>query len=176
MCYFLTVAVPAQHADRIGEVFGRGFQTHASENPSVAAALPVGYEARLVTSGMCSCGLYARPGTSVAPDRMAHLRHKYEKLGWGAAKIRRALEQAAASAAKPHAPASGLRVDVTERLGALCRAGGSVAFLVHWYDGDVRTERLPLHRAEPCDCEELGTRAQQLAEDAVLIAVARRAD
>jgi hypothetical protein len=176
MCFFLTVAVPAKHADRISEVFGRGFQTHASTNPSVTAAFPVGYEARLVTSGMCSCDLYARPGAAAASDPAAHLRRKYERLGWSEAKIQRALEQAVASASKLHRPTSGFRDDVTERLGALCRAAGSVAFVVHWYNGDVQTERLPLHRAKPCDCDELRTRAQQLAEDAVLIASTRRAD
>lgn len=175
MCFFLTVAVPARHAGRIDGAFGRGFQTHVTANPSVTAALPAGYEARLVTSGigMCSCGLYAPPRAAATTDPTAHLRRRYERLGWSQAKIQRALAQAAASASKRDQPASGLRDDVVERLVALCRAAGSVAFLVHWYDEDIETEHLPLRRAVACDCDELPAQAQQLAQDEVIVATAR---
>lgn len=170
MCFFLTVAVPAKHVERIGEVFGRGFQTHPTVNATVTEALPAGHEPRLVTSGMCSCDLYARPRAAEASDPTSHLRRKYEKLGWREAKIERAIKQSAASAAKHNRPIAGLRDDVTERLVTLCRAACSVALLVHWYNGDVETERLTLHRSAPCKCEELVTRSQQLIEDEVLIA------
>src|SRR3954447_12403694 len=93
MCFFVTLAVPSQHARRIGEVFARGFQTRPAANASVAAVLPAGYAARLITSGMCSCDLYARPRGAAAPDPAAHLRRKYEERGWSEAKIKRALEQ-----------------------------------------------------------------------------------
>src|SRR5215213_1542275 len=127
MCFFLTVAVPSQHAERIGEAFGRGFQTHPTANASVTAALPAGYAARLVTSGMCSCDLYARPRTADAPDPATHLRRKYEKRGWSEAKIKRALEQAADNASKTNRATSGFRSDVLTGFEALCRAAGSVA-------------------------------------------------
>jgi hypothetical protein len=176
MCFFLTVAVPIKHVEHIGEVFGRGFQTHANANPSVTAALPAGYAARLVTSGMCSCDLYARSEAGTRPDPATHLRRKYEKLGWSEAKIQRALTQTAARASKHVRPTVGLRDDVTERLGTLCRKAGSVAFLVHWYNGDVQTESLQLHQAKPCTCDVLPLRAKQLNEDEVVIAAIRLAD
>jgi hypothetical protein len=174
MCFFLTIAVPSQHADRISEAFGRGFQISASTNPSVAAALPARYEARLVTSGMCSCGLYARPNSVERADPATHLRRKYEKLGWSEAKIERAIEQAAASASKSNPPNSGIRADVIKRLGTLCHAAGSVAILVHFYNGDVESERLTLGQPIYCGCDDLAARAQTLDEDQVLIASSRR--
>jgi hypothetical protein len=140
MCFFLTVAVPAKQVKRIGEVFARGFGTHATQNASVSAALPVGYKARLVTSGMCSCGLYAPPRVAAESDPSARLRSKYEKLGWTEAKIQRSLKQNVASTSQQHPPVPGLRDDVADRLNALCRAAGSVAFLVHWYNGDLESE------------------------------------
>jgi hypothetical protein len=65
---------------------------------------------------------------------------------------------------------------VTERLGTLCRAAGSVALLVQWYNGDVEAERLSLGQPIRCGCDELAARAQSLDEDEVLIAAARLAD
>jgi hypothetical protein len=65
---------------------------------------------------------------------------------------------------------------VVQNLSALCHVAGGVAFLVHWYDGDVETERLLLRSVKRCDCCELPTRIMQLAEDEVLVAAARRAD
>lgn len=175
MCFFVSVAVPSQHAERIGDIFGRGFQIHPTANASVTAALPAGYSARLVTSGMCSCDLYARPRAAAAPDPATHLRRKYEKRGWSEAKISRALEQAVNNASKTNRATSGFRSDVLTGFEALCRAAGSVALLVHWYSGEVESERLPLGQPRRCTCDELAEQAQALGEDKVLIA-ARRAD
>jgi hypothetical protein len=175
MCFVLTVAVPANQVERIGEVFGPGFQTRPTGNQSVTEALPAGYEARVVTSGMCSCDLYARPRTQVDPDPDAHLRRKYKKLGWSEAKIQRAVDQAAGDSVKSTRPISGFRNDVAQSLRTLCRVAGSVAFLVHWYSGDIETERLPLSKAKRCDCAELSARTMELVEDEVLVAAARRA-
>src|SRR5688500_7852026 len=111
MCFFVTLAVPSQYVDRIGEVFGRGFQTHSTANPSVMAGLPAGYAARLITSGMCSCDLYGRPHSAEAPDSAAHLRRKYEKRGWSETKIKRALEQVTAKESKTNRAQSGFRSD-----------------------------------------------------------------
>jgi len=61
MCFFLTVAVPKKFAGRMGEAFGRGFQSCRTANPGITSALPLNFEARLILSGMCSCDLYTRP-------------------------------------------------------------------------------------------------------------------
>src|SRR5262245_19998354 len=115
MCFFLTIAVPAKHVDRIGEMFGRGFQSYQSLNATITAALPPDHVAYHVTSGMCSCDLYARPNSRPDSDPMVHLRRKYEKRGWSESKIARAIEQTEASRSKSARAASGLRADVVER-------------------------------------------------------------
>lgn len=174
MCYFITVAVPDRHADRIGDVFAGEFQTYPTVNPVVVAALPAGYTARVLTSGMCCCDLYASPRSPTDPDPAAHLRQKYEKLGWSEAKIRRAIEQSTTHAAKSNLPTSGLRSDVVDGLQTLCRAAGSVAVFVHWYSGGVETEQFSLSRAKHCECDAIPARAEQLAHDELLIAGTRR--
>lgn len=169
MCHFLTVAVPVRHIDRIDETFSGPFQTHTTANRSVIAAFPAGFAARLVTSGGCSCSLYARPNSSGEADRWAHLRRKKEAAGWSSAKIDRALQQIMARASNSNRPESGLRGDVAERLATLCRVAASVAFVVHWYSGDVETEPLSLVPALPCHCDDLHRRAKLLVEDEVVI-------
>ena len=174
MCFFLTMAVPAKHAESIDETFGRGFQTFRSANPTVLAALPKGYVARVLTSGMCSCDLYARAGGAGAASPVDHLRRKYEKRGWNEAKIVRAIKQAEEAQSKSQRPTSGVRADVVEGLQKLCEMAGGVAMLVHWYNGDVDTEQLTLRRLASCRCDELPARARDLGENAVLVATVSR--
>lgn len=176
MCFFLVVAVPTRHVALVGEVFARGFQVYPTANLTVAAAVPEQHDALVITSGMCSCGPYARPNVATASDRAAHLRRKYVKLGWNEAKIQRALEQSGASGAKPSRPSSGVREDVASGLSALCRAAGSIAVCVHWYNGDIDTERFTLGKPLRCSCAELPARLQALGEDSVLIATPRPTD
>jgi hypothetical protein len=175
MCFFITIAVPAQKAGLVEEVFGRGFHTAPTANASVAAALPAGYAALLVTDGHCSCDLYAAPQSPTGRNPEDHLRKKYAKRGWSDAKIARAVEQGKASGPK-NLHTRGLRADVASRLVELCHAAGGVTVVVHWYRGRVETEPLSLKHAEPCDCADLPTRAASLPEDEVLIAASRRAD
>jgi hypothetical protein len=139
MCFFLTIAVPDAHAERIREAFGRGFRTSPAINRCVIEALPAGFAARVVTRGSCSCKLYARRD-----------------------------EQSRASA--PQRPVEGLRPDVVTRLQTLCETAGSVAVLVHWYRGDVDTERFSAEGFTECGCADLSARAQALVEDHVLVA------
>ena len=173
MCFFLTIAVPAKHVDQIGAVFGRGFQSRLSVNPSVESALPTGFAARIVTRGTCSCDLYGPAHQAPSVDSADHLRRKYERRGWSNAKIARAIEQASNSR-RPGSGASGLRVDVVERLTSLCRNVGSVAVFVHWYHGDPQAERVTLRTEQQCPCEELPAQAMHLSQDHVLLAITRQ--
>ncbi len=81
MCYYLTVAVLGKNSDQIAVVFGRGFQTCLTANPSIRALLPADFKMNLVISGTCSCSLYSRPGQATAVDATDHLRRKYEQRG-----------------------------------------------------------------------------------------------
>lgn len=167
MCFFVTIAVPAKQANRIPEAFGRGFQILPTANASVLSVLATEYTACLITCGMCSCDLYRRPHTSVAADSDEHLQRKYASRGWSQAKIARAVKQA-----KEHNRSavtwSGLRGDVIERLRSLCEAAGAIAVVVHWYSGDVESERMSLKRSLVCECCEFEARASTLPEDEVL--------
>lgn len=174
MCFFLTIAVPAKQAEHIAETFGPDFQTFPSANAAVSEALPEGYVARVLTSGMCSCNLYSRPGGAAAASPEDHIRRKYERRGWSESKIARALALAGAAKSKSHRRFAGVRADVVERLQRLCRSGGGVALLVHWYNGDVHTERFSPSRPTSCRCDELPARARDLREDMVLVATTSR--
>lgn len=115
MCYFLTIAVPEKSALHVPEVFARGYQVWQTTNTCVRAALPPEFTARLITSGMCSCGLYSEPRS--ADDRehyVGHLRQKYAGRGWSQAKIDRAVAQTSGRTRRQKAPV-GLHHDVVER-------------------------------------------------------------
>jgi hypothetical protein len=172
MCFFLTVAVPAKNVDRIDEVFGPALACRPSNNPTVARAMPRGYAARTATVGGCSCDLYARPGAASPADSADHLRRKYEKRGWSAAKIARAIEQAAKHGATTNRPANGLRSDIIDRLRQLCQAAGGVSLLIHWYHGDVDTEPITPAVTRGCGVDDLAVLARELCEDQVLVIAA----
>src|SRR5688500_14064247 len=150
MCFYITIAVPAQDAGLVAQVFNRELQIEPSSNAAIMAALPAGYAAALVTNGVCSCGLYGslRRSSSDAAER---LRHKYAKRGWSEAKIARAVAQASSAGSKGLHP-RGLHPDVVTGLQKLCEEAGEVAVVVHWYGGLVESERFALSHAEPCEC------------------------
>ncbi|HZN32768.1 MAG TPA: hypothetical protein VFB80_03085, partial [Pirellulaceae bacterium] len=99
MCFFLTVAVPKKFAGRMGEAFGRGFQSCRTANPGITSALPLNFEARLILSGMCSCDLCTRPKRD-SVDPVERLRQRYAQRGWSRAKTERAIAQSVAKASR----------------------------------------------------------------------------
>jgi hypothetical protein len=133
MCYFLTVAVPAKHADFLERLFQPEFQTLALTNPHAANAFPPDFVPRVITSGFCSCDLFASPGRTQTDDFTAQLRLKYQREGWSEAKIHRSIEQAEASRARWPRLERGLRIDVgrsPSQAGENCRRGGRLLPLV----------------------------------------------
>lgn len=170
MCYFLTVAVPAQHAELIERTFQPGFQTLVTTNPQVATALPVHYAARVVTTGFCSCELFSDPTRPRAEQLTEQLQRKFEKRGWGQAKIQRAIEQAKQSQARFPGNKGGIREDVIERLLVLVESAGAAGVFAHWYGGSLDSESMELERLPPCPPSDLSRWATQLHEDQVLLA------
>jgi len=175
MCFFITIAVPEQHAPRLAEAFGRGFQLHPTANATILRAFPAKFAARLLTSGGCSCDLYSRPDQSVRAGNDDHLRRKYAKLGWSQSKIARAVAQSKAHKFSP-VTFSGIRGDVIERLKSLGTTAGAVAVVAHWYDGEIEQERLSLTQGPQCGYDEFSARATKLLENEVLFTVFRRAE
>jgi hypothetical protein len=174
MCYFLTVAVPAQHAELIERTFQPDFQTLVTTNPQVAAALPVHYAARVVTTGFCSCELFSDPARPRAEQLTEQLQRKFKKRGWGQAKIQRAIEQAKQSQARFPDSAGGIREDVIERLQVLAESAGAVGVFAHWYGGSLESELLELKQFATCNLADLNRLAAQLPEDQLLLADSRR--
>lgn len=145
MCYFITLAIRTRAADRIQEVFGREFMLPETRNPSLGRALPEGYCLKLLITGMCSCDLYAPHGAGPPAPDVDRLRKKYAKLGWSQAKSERAI---AAAVAKHEAEPNyfqGLRPDIAEKLADFATRWGTTGLYVHFYNGDIETEELPMH-------------------------------
>lgn len=165
MCFFLTLGIPRQRA-LPDFAFGRGFELAPTENPTILAGFPAGYTAMLVTSGMCSCGLYAPPRAT--SSREEHLRRKYAKRGWSEAKIQRAVTQSQSAHPGPSAW-SGLRLDLVDALRLTCERAGALAVVVHWYNGDIESERFTLTNTRKCALDELPALAARFAEDEIVL-------
>jgi hypothetical protein len=174
MCYFLTVAVPAKHVDFLERLFQPEFQTLALTNPHAATAFPLDYIPRVITSGICSCDLFASPDRTQTDDFTAQLRLKYQREGWSEAKIQRAIEQAETSRARSPRLERGLRSDVVDRLRKLTETAGAAGVFSHWYAGDVASETLELQRLPSCGLDDFPQRAAELNEDQILIVKAIR--
>jgi hypothetical protein len=145
MCYFITIAVPARHASAVTDAVSRSLATTLTANRSLRASLPDGYEMFLITSGGCSCVLYAPPEAAEKPARREdHLRGTYAKRGWSQAKIERAVAQSLAHKKQLPAglPLVGYRADVVEIVSAIVAQTSVVALLTHYYDAGVEDARI----------------------------------
>lgn len=153
MCYFITIGLPEDKAHVLEAHIPRGFHVASVGNSSVLRQMGHGFCTCLLMSGGCSCDLFREPPTETEEDghplkdsEQERLRHKYEKMGWSAAKIERALAQRSRGGGA--VPLIGLRGDVQRLLGDLARTAGQVAVLVHWYDGDVEEARFACQQGE----------------------------
>ena len=140
MCYFIALGVPATADSRLLDEFGRGFMLLPTSSASICRALPSAFKARLLTSGMCSCDLYVKPGIQPPETPTEELRTRYRKRGWSEVKIDRAVSQATAKSEIVQPAFSGLRADVAAGVVAVAQSEGSIALVVHWFSGDVETE------------------------------------
>jgi hypothetical protein len=162
MCFFITIAVPARSVGAVRAVHaGAGMAIEPTANPSAVAAAGAGRVPLLVTGGGCSCAWYTPPAALDADEKAARARARYERLGWSAAKIERAL----ASAARPPRAGDGLHEVVVELLQAIALAHGSVAAWVHDVHGAVETESYELSRTVAWTSEELARNASSFPLD-----------
>jgi hypothetical protein len=144
MCYFITLGLPTTAENLARDEFGRGFMLLPTSNPSIRQVLPASFQALLLTSGMCSCDLYAKPGARSAERSTDGLRARYRKRGWSDAKIHRAVQASSKGRTTPVA-FSGLRADIAAGVVSIVRAGVSIVWVVHWYSGDVEAESFTLN-------------------------------
>ena len=143
MCYFITIAIPIEKDEILASNKTRGIELSRTLNESIIKSIPNGYSAFLLTSGMCSCDLFAEEQEGVDKQKLeASLRKRYTKKGWSKSKIDRAISQSTSSAEKTGR--YGLRDDIIFFICSLCNEIGTVYFIAHWYKGDTETERIPV--------------------------------
>jgi hypothetical protein len=167
MCYFVTVAVPETHAERLENSVPRDLAAHPVMNASIARHLPPKYRSYVLTTGMCSCDLFF----SESPIRHngAHadkLRQKYEKRGWSKAKIDRALAQASPKRASESTV--GLRQDLRELLATVVEETGELGIVAHWYHGDIEAESFSVSIGPIVTPESLRTGEPPMSEDQIV--------
>ncbi len=132
MCSIVYVGVSGYRGDAMQLFMQAGFKTASISNPT-AGALPgsIRFE---VTVGGCSCALYSGGEVTTAKDP-DQLRRKYEKKGWSAAKIDRALASATRSHTTPQLDPRDHRSQFVSAVKALVEGGGYVTLLAHFFDG-----------------------------------------
>lgn len=168
MCFFITLALSAEHAALVARMADQKLAIRPQTNASVARL--VGDRAMFIlTSGGCSCDLYVSKsgdGTAAARELNA-ARRRYSKLGWSAAKVERALAARHTSADRGRRVV-GLRQDARELVARIAEAAGEVGLLVHAYSGDVEVETVLAARGGVSTPDDLRTGTTSLAEDVVL--------
>lgn len=156
MCIFITVAVRERHTALLPAIVGEKFVVRTQTNRSVSRHFG---ERRTVvlTSGGCSCDLYARVRDDeerVAENEVDAARTKYRKRGWSEAKVRWAL--AARHTRIDRGPGfGGLRSDVRDVIARLAEVGGEVGLLVHDYSAGIDEETVTATRGSTLSPEDL---------------------
>ena len=168
MCYFLTLGVPAKFAAVMQDAAPRGYALGLVQNRCVLAQLPADFRTFLLTSGMCSCGLYQRKAKRFE-NPTEYQRRKYREKGWSEARIERAISQAAKHAETAgrnsfvglHPEAAAIVTDIAER-------AGRVAVVVHFYNGDLETESFTLRPSRSITGAEFLNSAFPFDEDELI--------
>jgi hypothetical protein len=146
MCDFITIAVPADKAKLLEDAIPRGIQALAVSNASIRRQIGAGYRRYALVSGGCSCDLYRSPNDPIdTADEIEKRRRKYQKKGWSQAKIERAIASCSRRDLERDAFA-GLRPDVRSLVADVAEQASELAIIVHWYSGDVETEKIALRR------------------------------
>ena len=138
MCHFLTISVPGSAVPEVPEEFRRKIHFTEHRNQSVTEHAPSDWCSFTATSGGCSCDFYR--GSDDSLDERSRLEKKYRKKGWSEAKIERSLKSQRAAPIR----SEGLRKDMLGLVTALTNALGEIRLSLHWYSGDVETERFVL--------------------------------
>ena len=173
MCYFITIGLPEDKAQSSKRNIPRGFHIALIANTSVLQAMGHGFCTYLLMSGGCSCDLFRAPpteneegGHAPQDSKQERLRHKYERMGWSAVKIDRALAQHRKDSRVE--PFIGLRGDVQQFLGELAQNVRQLAVVVHWYDGDVQEARFACKQGEVVSLEIALKEGLRLATDEIV--------
>ena len=132
MCWMLYVGVSSYRGDAVQPFRKYGFGTALASNPT-CAFLPGALRLE-VTAGWCSCGIYAG-ARKAKPGNLDHQRRKYEKKGWSAAKIERALASATRTHTTPQINPRDHAAQFADAIKTLVEGNGKVTLLAHFFDG-----------------------------------------
>ncbi len=164
MCFFITIAVPAHSAELICQQHStRQLTISATTNPSALAAAGAGRLPLLVTGGGCSCAWYKPPAAADAQAKLARARAKYEKLGWSAAKIDRAMDAMERTPRQDE----GLHHVILDLLRTIVTAHGPAAIWVHDFSGNIELEPYTISRHEQWSSSSLAESAATLCPDVI---------
>ena len=141
MCHFLTIAVPSREVPQVPDSLRRDVHFSEHTNPSAKMHTPGDWTSFIATSGGCSCDFYR--ATNDPPDSESKLISKYQKKGWSEAKIQRAISSRSTAATQ----SSGLRDDIVDLVANLTNRFGQIRISLHWYSGDIETEKFTLRDA-----------------------------
>lgn len=141
MCHFLTIAVPEKTVPEVPGKFRQKIHFTAHRNRSVTEHAPADWTSFTATSEGCSCDFYRASDDS--SDHRSKLAKKYRKKGWSETKIQRALENLKVAPTRT----AGLRDDIVDLTTELAHAFGQVRLSLHWYSGDIETEKFVLRDA-----------------------------
>ena len=119
-----------------------------------------------VTVGGCSCGLFPTPAKA---DHDEGERRRYEKKGWSAAKIERALQASRATRGRESESQNARRF--REGIVALLQRTSSVRLFVHMYSGAFDSEPVSSIRSISMTVDEYQRQHGALPED-VLVEIA----
>lgn len=134
MCSFLYLGVPVAHAASIATE--RLPRIGPASEPDVARLFTAAFAQFVITDGGCSCPLYGSPQRADAQQKqLATRRKRYERMGWSAEKIARALGDSANTRSGGHGEHAGLRQDVAEYIATVAERTGAARMLVRWEGG-----------------------------------------
>ena len=168
MCYFITIGLPDDKAKFLEDHIPHGFHIAPIANSSVLQQMGRGLRTYLLMSGGCSCSLFSKPPSDPndGHSKQDRRRYKYEKMGWSAAKIERALTQRAKD--REVEEFDGLRGGVQRFLGDLATNVVQLAVLVHWYDGDVQEARFTCKQGEVVSPDRLLEERLRIVADEII--------
>jgi hypothetical protein len=141
MCYLITIGIDKSLGSVLPE-FGNdreGLAVAPSRNPALAKIFPPGDLRLEITVGGCSCELFSTSASAEEEiNREAAERRRYQKKGWSAAKIERALQASRVAHDRDRRGDNARRF--LEAILALLERTRSVRIFAHMYSGLFDTE------------------------------------
>jgi hypothetical protein len=168
MCHLVTLGIDKSLGSAL-PAFGTARESLAvdpSRNPSVGRLFPPGDLLLEITVGGCSCGLFPTPAKA---DHDEGERRRYEKKGWSAAKIERALQSSRAARGRDRESENARRF--REGIVALLRRTSSVRLFAHMYRGAFDSEAVSSLSSIRMTVDEYQRQHGALPED-VLVEIA----